>query len=92
MTPFVKDCKINLYMVQVVEKKEVIVVQVNNKLKGKLVEYKKTYEECAKAINVSKTTFSKKINGQTDFTAIEVKKLIDFLELESREAIEIFLS
>jgi plasmid maintenance system antidote protein VapI len=67
-------------------------VQVYNKLKGKLVEKGKTYNDCAEAIKVSKTTFSKKINGQTDFTTIEVKNLIEFLGLESKDAIDIFLT
>lgn len=63
-----------------------------DKLKGKLVEKKKTYEDCAKAINVSVTTFSNKMNGKGSFYIEEVNNLSDFLEFTNDEKVEIFLT
>lgn len=63
-----------------------------DKLKGKLVEKKKTYEDCAKALNVSITTFSNKMNGRGSLYIEEVNTLSNFLELTNTEKIEIFLN
>lgn len=62
-----------------------------DKLKGKLVEKKKTYEDCAKALNVSITTFSNKMNGRGSLYIEEVNTLSNYLELSNEEKIEIFL-
>lgn len=61
-------------------------------LKGKIVEKKKNYKECAKALNISKTSFSCKINGITKFYVDEAVALSDFLELNLDERLKIFLS
>lgn len=63
-----------------------------DRLKGKLVEKGKTYEDCAKAVNVTVTTFSKKMNGASKFYIDEVKALSDFLKLTNNEKIDIFLT
>ena len=54
---------------------------VNNKLKGALVAKQKTYEDCAKAIGISRRSFSSKINGITAFDIIEVNRIVEYLGL-----------
>lgn len=63
-----------------------------DKLKGKLVEKKRTYEDCAKALDISITTFSNKMNGRGSLYIEEVNKLSNFLELTNTEKVEIFLA
>ena len=63
-----------------------------DKLKGKLAEKGKNQEECAKAIGVSYSAFSYKINGQNKFKVEEAEKLGNFLEMTEEEKLDIFLS
>lgn len=63
-----------------------------DKLKGKLVEKKKTYEECSKFLNVTISTFNNKMNGKSKFYIEEINKLSDLLELTNQEKIDIFLN
>ncbi len=37
------------------------------RLKGKLIEKELTYKDCATAIGISVTSFSKKVNGSSKF-------------------------
>ena len=60
------------------------------KLKAKLVELSKTYEDCAKALNISITAFSNKMNGTSSFKLVEAKALSDFLGLTQSEVFSIF--
>ena len=62
-----------------------------NKLKGKLIELKKTYEDCAKELGISTTAFSNKINGDSTFKLPEVNKLCEYLGLTDEEKVRIFL-
>lgn len=64
----------------------------SQKLKGKLVEMGKTYNQCAKALGVSKPTFYKKVNGKTKFYVDEMNALGDFLGMTDEEKTAIFLS
>lgn len=61
------------------------------KLKGKLVEKRLTYKECASVIGISVTSFSKKINGSSKFNIDEVICLSNILSLTPEEEINIFL-
>lgn len=61
-------------------------------LKGKIVEKKTSYKECAKVLNVSITTFSNKMNRITKFTTYEAFLLSEFLKLTQEEKVDIFLS
>lgn len=63
-----------------------------DKLKGKIVEKKANYNQCAKAINTTVTTFCNKINNKSNFTVEEVLLLSEFLGLSNEEKIDIFLS
>lgn len=63
-----------------------------NKLKGKIREKSKTYEECSKSIGVTITTFSNKMNGISKFYVEEINILSKFLGLTNDEKIDIFLN
>ena len=60
------------------------------KLKGVLVEKKKTYEDCSKILNLSITGFSNKMNNKSKFNIVEINTLVRYLELDTELAIEIF--
>lgn len=62
-----------------------------NKLKGKLVEKKKTYEEAARILEMSVTTFNNKMQGRRSFDCAEAVMLSDWLSLTVDERIDIFL-
>ena len=61
------------------------------KLKGKLVEKGLTYKDCATAIGISVTSFSKKMNGTSKFYVEEAICLSKILSLTTEEKINIFL-
>ncbi|WP_285941631.1 hypothetical protein [Faecalibaculum rodentium] len=63
----------------------------NRKLKGKLLELRKTYKDGAAALGISETSFTSKINGNTSFTLPEVITLCRWLGLKNDEKIHIFL-
>ena len=56
-----------------------------DRLKLKLFEKKKTYEDCAKAIGVGTTTFSNKMNGQVRFYVDELVALLQYLDCDLEE-------
>ena len=64
----------------------------SNKLKGKILENGRSYEECARHIGISTTSFSKKVNNQADFKLTEAEALGNFLGLTNKEKLEIFLN
>ena len=61
-------------------------------LRGKMVEKRMTYKDCSRYLNITTTTFSKKMNGQSKFTIDEACKLSNFLKLSIDERCLIFLS
>ena len=63
-----------------------------DKLKGKLRECKFTYANVAEILQVSVTTVSSKMNGDTKFYAEEIRILSKALNLNNDEIIDIFLS
>lgn len=63
-----------------------------DKLKGKLTEKRKTYIECSDALDISVTSFSKKMNGHSKFYIEEVNALSNYLGLTEVEKIDIFLT
>ena len=63
-----------------------------NLLKAKIVENETNYTECAEALNVSRVTFSSKMNGHTAFNIEQAKLLSNYLNLTHNEKINIFLS
>lgn len=63
-----------------------------DRLKGKLREKGKSYEDCAGYLGVSVTTFNSKMNGRSKFYVDEINKLSTFLGLSNSEKIDIFLN
>ncbi len=63
-----------------------------DKLKGKLVEKKKTYRDCASHLGVTVATFNNKMNGRSKMYIDEVNSLSEFLGLSYKEKVDIFLS
>ena len=62
------------------------------KLKGKITEKRKTYNDCACILKISITAFSNKINGKSKFTIDELLLLAEYLQMTIYEEIEIFLN
>lgn len=63
-----------------------------DKLKGKLTEKRKTYNDCSKALGITTNTFNKKINGAGKFYIEEVNALSEYLGLTEVEKVDIFLT
>lgn len=63
-----------------------------DKLKGKLVEKKKTYRDCAKYLDISVATFNLKMNGKSKWYVEEINELSEYLGLTLAEKVEIFLN
>jgi len=61
-------------------------------LKGRIVENRTNYTECSKAIGVSLTTFSAKMNKQREFSVSQATKLSEHLKLSNEEKFNIFLT
>ena len=62
-----------------------------DKLRGYIVEKRKTYSDCAKATNMSITSFSNKMNGKSTFDIVEINDLIQYLNMPQELASNIFL-
>lgn len=60
------------------------------KLKGILVEKGHTYADVAKALNISVTAVSNKMNGHSTFDVPEANELCKWLDLDATTKIEIF--
>ncbi|MGJ0847473.1 helix-turn-helix domain-containing protein [Tissierella praeacuta] len=64
-----------------------------NKLKGKIVEKGLTIEKLAEKIGVDKSTLYRKIGNEGEaFTIKEANLICEILELNGKEATEIFFS
>lgn len=62
------------------------------KLKGLLVEHKKTYADLAELLGVSITTINSKMNGKTQFDVVEATMISDCLGLDCSSRVDIFLN
>lgn len=60
------------------------------KLKGLLVEHKRTYADLAELLGVSITTINSKMNGKTQFDVVEATMISDWLELDCSSRVDIF--
>lgn len=60
------------------------------KLKGILSEKGKSYADCARAIGISVTSFSNKMNGIRKFSIPEANDLSNYLNLTKEENLLIF--
>lgn len=62
------------------------------KLKGRIKEKYGTQERFAKAIGLTPTTFSYKINGKTKWGQDEIVKAAELLEISQDEIVEYFFN
>ena len=60
------------------------------KLRGKIVEKYSTVSAFAQAFGVSKNTLSKKLNNQVKFSADDIIKIVDMLDIPENEINEYF--
>ena len=63
----------------------------SDKLKGLIVERRKTYKECADALGISQTQFGMKVRGEADFWISQACILSKFLELTAEEFYAVFV-
>lgn len=59
------------------------------KLRGRIVELGLTYEDVAKALGITKTSFTLKMN-ESNFWDHEIEKLVEFLGISSDRIDEFF--
>lgn len=62
-----------------------------SKLKGRMVEKGVTQDALAKAIDVDRSTMSRKMTGKASFTVGEAEKISLFLHLSKDDSVSIFL-
>lgn len=62
-----------------------------NLIRAKIAENESNYMNCAKALNISASTFSKKMNGSTLFSIEQARLLSCYLKLTLIEMKNIFL-
>ena len=62
------------------------------KLKGKLAENGETIQTLAKKLNMSAPTLSYKINNKSEFSATELKSLLEILNIEDSDIRKIFFA
>ena len=60
------------------------------KLRGKIIEKYNTLTAFAQAFGVSKNTFSKKMNNQVRFSANDIIKIVNMLDIPEDEINEYF--
>ena len=65
---------------------------VSRLLKAKLVEKGKSNDDAAAALGIDTSTFSKKLNGISDFKRTEIELLRNFLKLSVKESEAIFFA
>jgi transcriptional regulator with XRE-family HTH domain len=62
------------------------------KVKAKMVEKSMNQEEMAAELNMSIATFNRKVNGLTDFTLTELKKIAEILDIGGEKYQEYFFA
>lgn len=62
------------------------------KLLYRIKECGKTADSFSKEIGMSRSTFSKKCNGKSEFTQSEICKAAQLLELSSDDVVDIFFN
>lgn len=65
---------------------------VGNRLKILMQENEIKRSYLAKKLGISYNTLTKKLNGQREFSAIEIAKLRYFLELDEKMSVNIFFN
>lgn len=62
----------------------------SNKLKAIIMEKGYTQSEVAVKMNMAKNTFNSRVNGHSEFTVLELKKLCELLQISKKQMYEIF--
>lgn len=63
-----------------------------NLLKAQIVLKGKKVSDVSKNLKISKSALYRKLSGKSDFTRGEICGMIDFLEIETDKAMEIFFN
>lgn len=63
-----------------------------NEFRAVLARKDMTIETIAKALNISASSVSRKMNGRSDFFRYEIEKISELLELSSDEILNIFFA
>ena len=63
-----------------------------NKLRAKMIYKDLTREDMAKALNINKETYSRKMNNLYDFTQTEIMEISKLLGLTNAEVMDIFMN
>lgn len=61
-----------------------------SRLKGKIVENNYNFETFSKAISMNHSTLCRKLNNKSEFTASEIERIRNVLNLSFREFADIF--
>lgn len=61
-----------------------------NLLKSQIVLTGKTIKDISEVLNISKSAMYRKMHGKSEFTRLEISKLIDYLSISHDKAMEIF--
>lgn len=64
----------------------------SNELKAELKRCELTYDDASSFLGISRLAFQRKINGETEFKAGEIKQLIKLLKLNDEGVMRIFFS
>lgn len=62
------------------------------KLRGRIIEKYRTLTEFSAALKVSKITLSKKMNNKTKFSADDIVKIANLLEISEEEICKYFFT
>ena len=61
-----------------------------DKLRGRIAECRMSISEFCKVAGFSRSTFDRKLNGESEFTRSEIERIISVLKLSDDEARAIF--
>lgn len=78
-------CDILILRNAIKEEREVLLVEVLSKLKGRIREKNQSYRSISEMVGMSLSTFNKKVNGNGAFDIIEASKIADILDIPPEE-------
>jgi transcriptional regulator with XRE-family HTH domain len=67
-------------------------MRVNQKLKGKIVECFGTQKAFSDACGMSLVSISKKLNGKTSLSTVEIKEWSQLLGIQAKDYVKFFFS
>lgn len=63
-----------------------------NLLKSQIALKGKSFKEIASKLKISKSALYRKMYGKSEFTRVEISILINYLEIDMKQAMEIFFN